>query len=108
MFSFKHSWQNSKSLEESRWSCLLEEEIKFKYPSLYLSYSKFKEAKKEISEFFQCNDFEELDFEYEMYLESKPGDVIKIDTWVPIQNEMIPDGRLDQLIKKGLLRKIEK
>lgn len=49
------------------------------------------------------------EYEYEMFFDSKPGEFIQMNGWVPIATDMIkhPE-RIPHYIEAGLLRKIEK
>lgn len=54
-----------------------------------------------------CNIIE-FEYNYEMLFKSEPNDNIKIDGWIPIVDNMIkhPE-KINEYIKKGLLRKIK-
>lgn len=49
---------------------------------------------------------EEEQYEYEVFFESKPEDIMKIDGWVPISVDAIkyPE-KINEYIKRGILRK---
>ncbi|GAA3509735.1 hypothetical protein GCM10022393_23200 [Aquimarina addita] len=48
-------------------------------------------------------------FEYEMFFSSNPNDMIKIDGWLPIDTAKIEKAdKIDEYVKIGLLRKIER
>lgn len=52
---------------------------------------------------------EKIDYEYEMYFDSKPGELIQIQGWVPIDtNSIIKKEQIPHYLEIGLLRKIEK
>jgi len=48
-----------------------------------------------------------FEHEYEMFLESKPGDPITVDGWMPIATNMIKNPEnIERYIANGLLRRI--
>lgn len=57
----------------------------------------------------EASEAEEIDYEYEMYFDSKPGESIQIQGWVPIDtNRIIKKDRIPHYLETGLLRKIKK
>ena len=58
--------------------------------------------------FEQLQEKKEMEFEYEMFFESKDSDFCKIDGWLKIDSDIIKDkSKINHYIEVGLLRQIK-